>query len=239
MNCNRTIALFCLTGILTFSFDGLANLASAGNRPSSTTERGFPTGTREGGGTRSGCAMNHRPLTALIPQSSYAKTTKAFPTLLFYVPSSSQPRVLDFVVRNQNDELVYEQTLTVEQSSGLIHLTFPSSEKAKLKSNQDYHWYLSLVCNANNRSEDITVQGWIRRVDNDVNFANELNQMSPLQQVQQYQEAGIWHDALYNLAQLRCNDPDNQQIMQQWHSILQSEGLDYIAQEQVCQKIEP
>ncbi len=185
---------------------------------------------RIGGGSRGNCLANQDQLIALVPENSVSITASTTPQLFFYIPETSQSNLVEFVVRNQQDELVYETFLETGDRSGIITIELPESISQELqKTNEDYHWYLSMICNRQKRSHDIVVEGWLRRVEINPAIIPKLHNASPLEQASLYQQQGIWHDALSVIAQERKNPnyPDTTQA--KWNELLNSIGLEELA----------
>lgn len=193
--------------------------------------RGWPT-RRVGGGSR-GCSPELsnqpcQPLMALIP-NDIVLTASESPTLLFYLPQirNSQAVTMEFVLRNQADELVYETTFKPTPEGGIIRLTLNKSSSFEgLAVNQDYHWYLSIVYNSSDRAHDDVVEGWVRHVPMSSTLAHQISQASSLKQVQLYQEANLWTEAINTLSYLKQSQPTDLTVAQMWTQMLQSVSLD-------------
>ncbi|MDJ0692483.1 MAG: DUF928 domain-containing protein [Xenococcaceae cyanobacterium MO_188.B32] len=63
---------------------------------------------RIGGGSRGNCIAPGGQLVALVPEHSVGLTTSITPQLFFSIPATKVPLLLELVVRNQQDELVYD-----------------------------------------------------------------------------------------------------------------------------------
>ena len=188
---------------------------------------------RVGGGSRGdGCTFNKNRLTAVMPKNSLARTSEASPKLFFYIPAIEEPRTVEFVVRDGNDNLVYETTRMTNGRSGIISLDIPVSQKSNsLKTNQDYHWYVSLICDSGDRDRDVVVEGFVRRVELDPTLAKKLEGATPMEQLVLYQEAELWHEYLGTLAELKLAHPKDPVILDKWNELFASVELDAIAQE--------
>ena len=217
MNLNSLFTIICLAFLW---FPGIAKLTLA-NEPES---RGFPTGEREGGGTRgeseSRCDTGSNRAIALMPENSGLTATA--PTLFFYVPESEQSQALEFVLFDENDELVYQDIL---RSTGIVSLRLPAVSSSD--STELYQWYL--VCNSR-YTPKVVDSGSLQKVTLDQNLVNQLEQASPLEQVTLYQEANIWHESLGTLAELHCDRPQSSAVANKWTELLHSAGLGTLSQ---------
>lgn len=193
--------------------------------------QGLP-GRRQGGGTRGGCSQDSKPLTVLIPETNLWRTTAAYPKFYFYIPQSMDSQDVEFVLRDENDQQVYEKVFTINGDARIISLSLPDSESSSpLELKKNYHWYLSLICNPENRSQDIVVEGWIQRVELTSSIASQLENITPTDSIEIYLEADLWHEALTTLAQLRQDLPNDTIVATNWMQLLQSIGLEEMAQE--------
>jgi len=167
---------------------------------------------------------------ALIPQKSVGVNASASPKLFFYVPEIKNQRTLEFVMRNEEDRLMYEAFLTTE-GNGIMSVEVPADVTSNmLEDDQNYHWYLSMICDTEQRSRDIVVEGWMRQEAVDTATQKQLNMASSVEKAEVYQEQGFWFDALSVLAE---SDSSNEQDMmrQKWSEILSSVGLQDLASE--------
>ena len=203
--------------------------------------RGSPPKT-VGGGSR-GCSYldaGKHSTTALVPPSQHlALTAQADPTFFWYVPRSAA-KALEFTLMDEDDQTeLYRVSLPIPQESRIVSLSLPSnSEKPLLEAGKMYHWYLAMVCDPQDRTGDIAMDGWIERVDSSTLFvrpnltlADALASTSrPEEEFAFYAKAGVWHDAIATLAELRRSHPDNAAVEAGWEKLLKSVGLERFSQ---------
>lgn len=139
------------------------------------------------------------------------------------------------MLRDSNDRLVYDTVLPTTGKAGVISLSLPSQQATPLALNQDYRWYFSLICEPQNRANDIVVEGLIRRVELEPTLARQLNTLAPLEQVELYQRANLWYEALLILARLRHSPDDTLAATTKWAELLESVALSNIAQEPIVE----
>lgn len=216
------------------------------DQDSSDVRRGIP-GRRMGGGTRKGSVFANAfdSLTALTTPDPVSITTASHPTLMFYVPKMASANNVEFVLRNGDDELVYETTFLLDSDAGLVSVdTAEASDMAALSLNEDYQWYFSIVPDLDDRANDVVVHGSIRRVDqakwlaqqlSDADLTADLNEQlataDPLMQARiLYQQANLWHDAALMLSKMRQAEPENEAIATEWAQLLESAGLANVLQ---------
>lgn len=167
------------------------------------------------------CLKGQLPLTALIPESQLGLTTVANPTLFFYVPQTSAPE-LELIVQNENEQEIYQQKYKPSNKSGIIRLHLPVNSLAV---NKQYKWTFSVICNPADKTQNKFVAGVIQRVLPNPNLARKLPQATKKERAALYAEAGIWHDTLTTLAQLRYLTPNNQELASEWTGLITGKGV--------------
>ncbi len=192
-------------------------------------------GNREAGSARSSpCVTTDRGLVALIPADNVGLTTAAYPTVFAYLPPSTA-RVAEFALLDeQTNEEVYRATLDLPEQPGIFTVAVPNDGSvAALEVGRKYYWFFTVICNPNNRAEDMLVQGNIERVVLSPEVQARIATSDPAGQPAIYAEAGIWQDTLVTLHTLWQANPDDAVIRQEWASLLESVGLEAIATEPI------
>ncbi|MGB3299752.1 MAG: DUF928 domain-containing protein [Phormidesmis sp.] len=211
--------------------------ASATEQDSSAPRQGIP-GRRLGGGTRRGSVFAHASdsLTAITTPDPVSITADAHPALLFYVPEMKSANTVEFVLRDDRDNLVYETTFQLERDAGLVSIdTAEAASMPALGIGKNYQWYFSVVPDAGDRANDVVVYGSIRRVDQaqwlaqqsgGADLPERLAAANPLAQARiLYQQANLWHDAALLLNTMRQAEPNNDAIAAEWTQLLESAGF--------------
>jgi Domain of Unknown Function (DUF928) len=210
--------------------------ANSSSSSSSTLRQGIP-GRRVGGGTRNDLLFVNAfdSLAALAPTDSLIITTASHPKLLFYVPEMISDNTVEFVLRDRQDNLVYEKTFSLTREAGIVSVDLAESGVSALNLNEDYQWYFSIVPNALDRANDVVVHGGLNRVDSaewlahqpaGMALSEQLATAEPLEKAKiLYQQANLWHDAALLLNSLHQAEPGNTLIAAEWHQLLQSTGL--------------
>ena len=166
--------------------------------------QGLP-GRRISGASRlpsSACAAE--PLVAIVPETNLGLTAESQPTLWLSVPEVSVAKELEFYLFNAQDEIIYQTSFTVQPAADLIGLDFSNiADAPKLEIDQRYRWAASMVCNPANRSENISVEGWIDRVDASASVSSRL-----------------WYDHLGWLMGQLQQKPQDQTVLSQWHTLM-------------------
>ena len=188
-----------------------------------------------GGSSRGSCLESRENLTSLMPPNNLGLTTEEYPTLFWYVPKSTAEK-LEFKLQDGSRE-VYKRTFRIPSESGVISFTLPKSElAAPLEVGKMYHWYFTIICPTNpaedlpENSGNAIVDGWIERSEPSATLVKQLDSAAPSDRPALYAAAGIWHDSLTTLAELRRRDPNNRNLAIQWKKLLISVGLDEIVE---------
>ncbi len=189
------------------------------------------------------CAEVDKPLIALVP-SSGGKTLAANPAILWYMPrivSENAPApAVEFMLKDANNQKVYSAQYALAKSAGdvagtpgIMRLTI--SSLYPLKIGQDYHWELTLRCDSqdSDRTDDLIVEGGLKRVEPDPNLASRVQQATPEERILLYAKAELWYETLTTLVELRRDRPNDKNLADAWKTLLNSVGLSAISEERV------
>ena len=205
-------------------------------------------GRREGGGTRGPCIRDNvnNKVMALVPVNGFGTTTVEYPTFSVYLPPLSpetNPEV-EFVLKTEQQKEIYKTKFKINRGAAIISFTLPNRNNLPaLELNKNYSWSVTLICNPEDvkigdLSGNKIVSGVIRRVTPNANAQRELATAKTLRdRVIIYAKAGIWYDALSNLAELRRLNPNDPIVVNDWQQLLQSVGMEKLAQEPILQPV--
>jgi hypothetical protein len=195
-------------------------------------DHGAP-GRREGGGTRGGCLAQQPSLTALMPTTNSGLTVTERPTFFWYVPQTAA--AAEFVLLDQANAEVYKTTVSVPVQAGVIGVSLPASTTA-LAVGKSYRWYFSLICDPLDRSADVFTSGWVQRIQPSAGLSQELASATAAEKPKIYAKYGIWYEALAELVKLRHSQPQNAALLNQWQTLLQSVGLERLADQPLLEQ---
>ncbi|MFB2833111.1 DUF928 domain-containing protein [Floridanema evergladense] len=205
-------------------------------------------GRREGGGTRGPCIQNsaNDKVIALVPVNGFGATTTEYPTFSVYLPPllpESKPEI-EFVLKTAEGKEIYKTKFMVNRGAGIISFILPNtSNLSALELNKNYSWSVTLICNPEDvkmgdLSGNKVVSGVIRRVTPNANVQQELKAAKTvIDRAIVYANAGIWYDALSNLAELRRSNPNDPTVIRDWQELLKSVGMEKLAQEPLFQPV--
>ena len=185
--------------------------------------RGAPL-TRVGGGTRSfGSAL---AVNVLAP-SDTGYTLQEKPTIYWF---ASQPvdKPVEITITSTESlqdaaKPLFEITLQPPLAKG-IHAFRLADYGVALKPGVEYQWFVAVVHNAAQRSNDVLAGGTIKRVtDNPVQA--QLKQASPAQLPALYAGAGIWYDAIDQLSRQISANQSDRQLRERRAALLEQVGL--------------
>jgi Domain of Unknown Function (DUF928) len=175
-------------------------------------------------------------LTAIIPKYSAVLTTSENPTFFLYLPKTSKTYVqaFDLTLENANKEVIYQETFRVNSKPGIFKISLKAKlNKPLLKINQDYRWIFSAICDSSDRSRDLVVGGYLKRITLEENLTDALKKASLRERATILAASGIWDDSLNILAELRLKNRKDAGFKTDWQTLLESIGLAQVAQEPI------
>lgn len=222
--------------------------------PPALPSRGRPVGRRRGGASRGSCnlAAGQPALTALIPTSPenntplsnqttvqtteqsndsavetvFSLTAQPYPSFWFFLPYLPNETPLEFVLQDENNNTLYQQTLSATSNeSGIIQVTLPTTAPA-LEENVPYHWFFIASCDDTNPA---FVEGWTTRVSLENTLPLELNTATSKEQLREqaalYAQNSLWQETLTLIGTSHRNNPEDPVFLNDWQSLLESAGL--------------
>lgn len=227
------VATVLLGGLLSLSI--LSEPSLANNQPSNARQ-GLP-GRRISGGSRSpntACLLNGglptetQKVVALTPEDNLSRTVMARPAFWFVLPAVNPDRRIEFLVTDQDEEVVYKQTLQPTGKAGLAAIALPKTAP-ELTENQAYQWHLSVICDPSSRAADLVVWGSIERMAVEPSLQAKIAQADSQAQLALYEELTAWNDTLTALSHLHrdrtTENQDTTELEAQWSALLASENL--------------
>ena len=207
------------------------------------TSTGSPDNTQSGG-TRGDCLADENSPAPLVPTSQMGATAAEYPTVYWYMPKSRAYGV-EFVLRDANEQKVYSVKYSLDKyaekdqdgrtdyfvvgAPGIMSLTVPASAGlSPLEIGQEYQWELKVVCSDPSQvdgSQDVTINGKLKRVQADANLELRAQQASPEERVALYQNAQLWHEAVGTIVELQRQRPTDRNLAATWDKLLNQAGL--------------
>lgn len=167
--------------------------------------------------------------TALMPASNIGFTLAKYPTFLFYIPDADLEEGV-FVIKDEKQTQLYKKTVALKATDSVISVDFSNSpDFPPLEVGKSYFWEFLLIVDQEDRSGDVLVSGWIKRIEPNSELKQKLDSTLPQQQPAIYAANGIWYEALGSLAKLRCSSPNDSTIASDWTSLLEQVGLPEIS----------
>ncbi len=178
-----------------------------------------------------GVSMPKPPLTALIPNTTFGLTAATHPTFFFYVPETSAKEIRFVLLDEENENKLYDKTFAIPRTPGIVSLNLSSDKTLQpLKVGKNYRWYFLMICDPQERSADIYVEGLVQRVEPSSTLTSQLEKASPQQRIDLYKNNDLWYDALVTLAEQRGLQPEDAALQAEWENLLRSQGLSEISQ---------
>ncbi|MEG4206696.1 DUF928 domain-containing protein [Microcoleus sp. Pol7_A1] len=181
------------------------------------------------------CVKGKIKLTALVPPNKIGRTVSEYPLFFFYLPQTDAP-LAEFVLQDENGKQIYQTTLKINNSSGVIGVSIPANQNVSpLEAGKNYRWSVALICETEDRSADVSETGIVRRVELSADIRSQLEKADPRQKTVIYAQNGIWQDALSTLAAARRANPNDAELAADWESLLDSVTLGGIAKEPIVE----
>ena len=167
---------------------------------------------------------------ALLPEGGSGLTTSDQLSLYVYFAEGTVVDQAILSLKSPDESEYYQTDLTLpieafSKTGGVMEVAFPDMTP-KLTIDETYTWSLILKCNGQIRPDSPILGGAIQRVPSTVNVRADA---SLSEKAQAYGDAGLWYDVLETLATLRTEDPNSVQAATHWSTVLETAGLDAIA----------
>lgn len=212
-----------------------------------SSDEDAPVDRRRGGASRDQCPPygNRSDYTAIMPSDDldlskrYTQTASGQPSFWFYVPfEPGNPEEIEFTLIDENEDTVYEQRFVVSDTPGIVQIHV-SDEQFTLVEDKLYRWVFSAICDPDNRSGDITINGWIKRVPLDESLEELQGTVPSMQSFEAFSNEKLWHESLTILMTLKTNQPENTAIQDLWNEILVDIRLDDLADAPISSCCQP
>lgn len=184
--------------------------------------RGAPGG-RVSGGTRGNQTYS---LSVLAPNHT-GLTSQDQPVLYWYV-SKALSSPIELTIVDSGATPIIEKVLAPSTKSGIQRL--PLTELGvHLEVGKQYHWFLAIVPNPKQRSEDVLAGATIERLALPENPSTHIPGSEWLSAARLYAEAGYWYDAIALISEQIELNPLDPNPRAQRVALLQQVGLQEIA----------
>lgn len=216
----------------TYATRAISNVTDYINRnrpPSLAFNVGNPS-RRRAAATRGGCFKQEQSPIPLIPSDQETlQTTAEYPSLFFYVPQIQQAKGLELVIRDDSKfGTLQKVSLNPSGKAGIVRINLTSKTGKPLEPNKQYTWGFSVICNFQNRDNDLSLQGSVKRVLADQNLTVDLKTAAPEERIEIYVKNKYWEDALRTLADLRLQNSNDTDVKKYWEELLQSVKLEQV-----------
>ncbi|MGL5804005.1 MAG: DUF928 domain-containing protein, partial [Xenococcaceae cyanobacterium] len=130
----------------------------------------------------------------------------------------------------------YQSKITLEKKTGIVKINLPSDAPG-LEIGKDYQWSVALMSGSTLKPDTPFVRGFVRRINAESTFKEQLSRATALERASAYGQAGLWYETVATLADLKQDDcvalptadRNDANITSQWQQLLTSVGLEKIA----------
>ena len=198
-----------------------AGSGSAGGFVYRPPMRGAPV-ARIGGGTR-GIGETTLELVVLAPDHT-GLTTKEQPTLYWYVSEPVPARLEVTVINDEAIDPELEEVVATPGHAGIQKIDLAKSG-TKLEPGLEYRWFVSVVADPGQRSNDIVASGTIQRITPEGSLKTRIAGADERTLVRIYAEEGVWYDAIDGLSRMIEKSPNDSALREQRAVLLEQVGL--------------
>lgn len=187
--------------------------------------RGAPA-TRVGGGSRSAGA-SAITLDVLAPDHT-GYTLQENPTIYWYVSERITDPVEVTVTAMGSPQEAFQPLLEITLKPPFdkgVHAVRLKDHGVVLKRDTEYQWFVAVVPDPNQRSNDILAGGSIKRISAPQALEARLREAGEFVKPALYAESGVWYDAIDQLSTLISANPANNQLREQRAALLKEAGL--------------
>lgn len=124
----------------------------------------------------------------------------------------------------EEEAVLIDKNLVLDVKAGIQSLDL-SRFSIKLEKDVEYEWFLSLVCNDENRSQDIVANGMIKHIAPSPQLTTHLNTVDKSQLAFSYAQYSLWYDAVDVLSHQIAQQPNNDQLVNVRAHLLRQGGL--------------
>ena len=204
--------------------------------PSLSKAEVIPTVTDRPGGTSPGGrrGADHLPM-ILLPPNRIGLTTLTQPTLFFYVPEQGIQQV-SFVLQDPEGQILYQTPLQLPKGPALLELNLAKrADFPGLQPGQPYRWSVVVPKVGDRPTNTIPggtrapgefvqekTEGIIYRIEPPSSLVAKLTIAPVGDRPRLYTEAGIWHEALAAIVELRQMTPEDEMLRKTWIDLLKS-----------------
>jgi hypothetical protein len=183
--------------------------------------RGAPV-ARIGGGTR-GIGDTTLELAVLAPDHT-GLTTKEQPTLYWYVSEPVPARLEVTVINDDAIDPELEEIVATPGHAGIQKIDLAKSG-TRLEPGLEYRWFVSVVADPGQRSNDIVASGTIQRITPQGALKARIAGADDSALVSIYAEEGVWYDAIDGLSRMIEKAPNDAALREQRAALLEQVGL--------------
>lgn len=188
--------------------------------------RGRAVNTAAGGTRTLTTEAGHVSVAVLAPRDHVALTTRAQPTLYWFVSGDTDQRIDITLVDEDSIDPLLEMTVPSPIREG-IHALVLAELGLSLEPLKTYRWHVAIVQDAKRRSVDTLAEGFIERMGMSASLERSLRDAR--YSFAPYALSGIWYDAMDEVLSAIDADPKNKRLRLQRAALLEQAELGMVA----------
>lgn len=167
----------------------------------------------------------------VLPENGSGLTAEAHPMVQAYFQSAVKQVWVQVEADDGSELYTYgeDEYFVLPEGKGFAEVPLPAS-LSELTPNKLYSWKMVLLCNEPFGPSSPQVSGGIRRVE-PVVASGADDAVSLQERMGVYAESGLWYDYISTLTQMKAENPESTQLIQNWEAALRAVDLDVIFDE--------
>jgi hypothetical protein len=128
------------------------------------------------------------------------------------------------LINDENIDPELEEVVATPGNAGIQSIDLEKAG-AKLETGKEYRWFVSVIADPGQRSNDIVASGTIQRIDPSDELKGEIAGADENTLAGVYAKEGVWYDAIDALNRMIEKSPGNKELQQQRTALLEQVGL--------------
>lgn len=188
-------------------------------------KRGAPGG-RVGGGTRG--PQDALPSLIALAPNHVGLTTEEQPSLYWYISKATNHPFELTIIERQAVDPVLEIALPQPTQHGVQRIRL-SDYDVRLAPYKEYHWFVALISDRENRSKDVLAGGRIERMPSSDSLITHIANADKVEAANIYAEAGFWYEAIAVVSEVINTASGNLELREIRAVLLDQVGLREVA----------
>ncbi len=133
----------------------------------------------------------------MIPETNIGLTLAEYPKFFVYFPTEDgycgyYSQVAEFELFDEAGKTVYFTEFKLPNTNGIIRIKLPDDGSIPpLATGKKYQWTVWMVIEPWDRSQDLFISGWIKRIETTPTLLQQLQTTTPVNEVRSQKSVGV------------------------------------------------